>query len=108
MRAIDCSLTTSMDCPMCTVLGMLPRVPRTNSATSCTVNICNSSSKIAGKEFSRAAWVKMRVSELLLSKLSTNLMDWKSSWMLERNCSSSIPQVAPHCFLDMVLTHKLS
>lgn len=38
--------------------------------------------------------VKMRVSELLLSKLSTNLMDWKSSWMLERNCSSSIPHVA--------------
>lgn len=59
MRAIDCSLTTSMDWPMCTVLGMLPRVPLTNSATSCTVNICNSSSKIAGKEFSRAAWKKL-------------------------------------------------
>lgn len=55
MRAMDCSLTTSIDCPMCTVLGMLPRVPLTNSATSCTVNICNSSSKIAGKEFSKAA-----------------------------------------------------
>lgn len=56
VRAIDCSLTTSIDCPMCTVLGMLPRVPRTNSATSCTVNICNSSSKIAGKEFNKAAY----------------------------------------------------
>lgn len=55
VRAMDCSLTTSMDCPMCTVDGMLPRVPRTNSATSCTVNICSSSSKMAGKEFSRAA-----------------------------------------------------
>lgn len=58
MRAMDCSLTTSIDCPMCTVLGMLPRVPLTNSATSCTVNICNSSSKIAGKEFSKAACKK--------------------------------------------------
>lgn len=55
MRAMDWSLTTSMDWPMCTVLGMLPRVPRTNSATSCTVNICSSSSKMAGNEFSRAA-----------------------------------------------------
>lgn len=56
VRAMDCSLTTSMDCPICTVDGMLPRVPRTNSATSCTVNICSSSSKIAGNEFNRAAW----------------------------------------------------
>lgn len=56
VRAMDCSLTTSMDWPMCTVDGMLPRVPRTNSATSCTVNIWSSSSKIAGKEFNRAAW----------------------------------------------------
>lgn len=55
VRAMDCSLTTSMDCPMCTVDGMLPRVPRTNSATSCTVNICSSSSKMAGNEFNRAA-----------------------------------------------------
>lgn len=56
VRAMDCSLTTSMDCPMCTVDGMLPRVPRTNSATSCTVNICSSSSKMAGNEFKSAAW----------------------------------------------------
>lgn len=56
VRAMDCSLTTSMDCPMCTVDGMLPSVPRTNSATSCTVNICSSSSKMAGNEFNRAAW----------------------------------------------------
>lgn len=55
VRAMDCSFTTSMDCPMCTVDGMLPKVPRTNSATSCTVNMCSSSSKMAGKEFSRAA-----------------------------------------------------
>ena len=41
---------------MCTVDGMLPSVPRTNSATSCTVNICSSSSKMAGNEFNRAAW----------------------------------------------------
>ena len=40
--AMDCSFTTSIDCPMCTVLGMLPRVPLTNSDTSCTVNICRS------------------------------------------------------------------
>lgn len=40
---------------MCTVLGMLPRVPLTNSATSCTVNICRSSSNIAGNELRRAA-----------------------------------------------------
>lgn len=55
VRAMDWSFTTSMDWPMCTVLGMLPRVPRTNSATSCTVNICSSSSKMAGNEFSSAA-----------------------------------------------------
>lgn len=56
VRAMDCSFTTSIDWPMCTVLGMLPKVPLTNSATSCTVNICNNSSKMAGKELSRAAW----------------------------------------------------
>lgn len=53
--AMDCSFTTSIDCPMCTVLGMLPSVPLTNSATSCTVNICSSSSKMVGKELSSAA-----------------------------------------------------
>lgn len=56
VRAMDCSFTTSIDWPMCTVLGMLPKVPLTNSATSCTVNICSNSSKMAGKELSRAAW----------------------------------------------------
>ena len=55
MRAIDCSLTTSMEWPMCRVEGMQPRAPRTNSHTSCTENTCRSSSKIAGKELSRAA-----------------------------------------------------
>lgn len=56
VRAIDCSLTTSMDWPMSTVLGMLPRVPLTYSATSWTVNICSNSSKISGKLFNSAAW----------------------------------------------------
>lgn len=55
VRAIDCSLTTSIDWPMSTVLGMLPRVPLTYSATSWTVNICSSSSKISGKLFNSAA-----------------------------------------------------
>lgn len=70
MRAMDWSLTTSIDCPMCTVLGMLPRVPLTNSATSCTVNICNSSSKIAGKEFSKAACRKQMGRLKILHSLS--------------------------------------
>lgn len=70
MRAMDCSLTTSIDCPMCTVLGMLPRVPLTNSATSCTVNICNSSSKIAGKEFSKAACKKQMKNVKTLNPLT--------------------------------------
>lgn len=56
VRAMDCSLTTSMDWPMSTVLGMLPKVPLTYSATSWTVNICSSSSKISGKLFNNAAW----------------------------------------------------
>lgn len=62
--AMDCSFTTSIDCPMCTVLGMLPRVPLTNSATSCTVNICSSSSKMAGKELRSAACKEGRLRQL--------------------------------------------
>lgn len=38
--------------------------------------------------------VNTRFSELRLSRLRTKRMDWKSSWMLALNCSSSIPQVA--------------
>lgn len=56
VRAIDWSLTTSMDWPMSTVLGMLPSVPLTYSATSWTVNICSSSSKMSGKLFNSAAY----------------------------------------------------
>lgn len=56
VRAMDCSLTTSIDCPMSTVLGMLPKVPLTYSATSWTVNICSSSSNISGKLFNSVAW----------------------------------------------------
>lgn len=39
-------------------------------------------------------WVRIAVSELRLSRLSTKRIDWKSSWILARNWSSSIPQVA--------------
>lgn len=63
VRAMDCSFTTSIDWPIWTVLGMLPKVPLTNSATSCTVNICRSSSKMAGKELSRAAWRERKVTK---------------------------------------------
>lgn len=38
--------------------------------------------------------VNTRFSELRLSRLKTKRIDWKSSWMLALNCSSSIPQVA--------------
>lgn len=38
--------------------------------------------------------VNTRFSELRLSRLRTKRIDWKSSWMLALNCSSSIPQVA--------------
>lgn len=42
----------------------------------------------------RLTCVNTRFSELRLSRLRTKRIDWKSSWMLARNCSSSIPQVA--------------
>lgn len=42
----------------------------------------------------RLTWVNTRFSELRLSRLRTKRMDWKRSWMLARNWSSSIPQVA--------------
>lgn len=38
--------------------------------------------------------VNTRFSELRLSRLRTKRIDWKRSWMLALNCSSSIPQVA--------------
>lgn len=42
----------------------------------------------------RLTCVNTRFSELRLSRLRTKRIDWKSSWMLALNCSSSIPQVA--------------
>lgn len=42
----------------------------------------------------RLTWVKIWLSELWLSRLSIKWIDWKSSWILARNWSSSIPQVA--------------
>lgn len=38
--------------------------------------------------------VKSSVSQVRASRLRTWRSDWKSSWMLRRNCSSSSPQVA--------------
>lgn len=86
VRAIDCSLTTSIDWPMSTVLGMLPRVPLTYSATSWTVNICSSSSKISGKLFNSAALrgkqnTELQLVEYIGNKNSVSKMlqiNWKS------------------------------
>lgn len=94
VRAMDCSLTTSMDCPMCTVDGMLLRVPRTNSATSCTVNICSSSSKMAGNEFNRAAWGRRGREEAWGAEVRTKkerksgLMVLTSVFVVERHVTS--------------------